>query len=164
MVKGQLYWRPIRGFEGLYEISNLGSVRSFHSRHRNKRVKERIDRAYYYTVRLSKNGKSYTKYVHRLLAENFLPNPFNKPHVNHINCLQLDNHLYNLEWVTHSENVSHAYREGSITKKTKQVVNIETGEEFPNYKAAARRNNLNANTLKNYLNGQVPNRTSLRYK
>jgi len=66
----------------------------------------------YYMVTLSKNNKQNPKRVHRLIAEMYIPNPYNKPHVNHKNGIKTDNSLSNLEWVTHDENMKHAFRTG----------------------------------------------------
>lgn len=68
----------------------------------------------YYMVTLSKSNKQTPKRVHRLLAKMFIPNPENKPHVNHKNGIKTDNDLINLEWCTHLENMEHAFRTGLV--------------------------------------------------
>src|SRR5688572_31256163 len=120
-----IVWKPVAGFENFYIISETGIIKSLNRKNTTGVVKSRIDRADYYTVSLSKNGKSYTKYVHRLLAENFIPNHEDKKYVNHINGCQLDNNLWNLEWVTHSENIKHAYQTGLCSKEKKQTPVID---------------------------------------
>ena len=112
MIKCALVWKPVREFEGYHEISNLGVIRSLYKRNPGQKIKQRVDRGYYYTVRLNKKGTSYTKYVHRLLAEIFLPKVINKDFVNHINGNQLDNRLFNIQWVSHLENILHALDTG----------------------------------------------------
>lgn len=106
-------WKPIKNFEGYYEISNLGNVRSVdrflkqkdHLIFRKSCLKKtRIDANGYVTVTLCKNRKSITKYIHKLLADAFLPNPENKPYIDHINTIKTDNSLSNLRWVTAKEN------------------------------------------------------------
>ena len=66
----------------------------------------------YKTVSYTENGKQYICYVHRLVAETYIKNPYNKPKVNHIDGNKLNNHVENLEWVTQSENMKHAYKNG----------------------------------------------------
>ena len=111
-------WKPIKGYEGLYEVSDKGQVRSLDRiNHRGTKYKGRILRNRntpngYYAVMLSKNGieKIYT--VHRLVATTFIPNPENKEEINHKDGNKKKNILENLEWVTRSENVKHAYKTG----------------------------------------------------
>jgi hypothetical protein len=160
-----IVWKPVTGFENYYIISNTGIIKSLHKKNVAKVLKTRIDRADYYTINLSKNGKSYTKFVHRLLAENFIPNPEGKKYVNHINGCQLDNNLWNLEWATHSENIIHAYQTGLCSKEKKQtpVIDICSNEEFKSIKEAARYYSIPYSTCKGYLNGRRKNITCLRY-
>lgn len=74
----------------------------------------------YVQVYLYKDSKKYSKYIHRILAQLFIPNPENKPQVNHINSIRNDNSISNLEWVTRNEQMFHAYQFGNmITKRTK---------------------------------------------
>ena len=106
-------WKPIKNYEGYYEISNLGRVKSLdrfvkqkdHFIHRQECIKQsRIDSNGYYVVTLCKDRKSVSTYIHRLLAEAFIPNPDNKPCIDHINTITTDNSLENLRWVTAEEN------------------------------------------------------------
>lgn len=109
-------WKDIEGFEGLYQISNLGRVKSVDRvviRGTNsKPVCERVlkpgggERGSYYVI-LSKEGKPYTRYIHRLVATAFLPNPKNLPVVNHKDENPLNNIVSNLEWCTKSYNNSY---------------------------------------------------------
>ena len=69
----QTIWKPISGFEGLYKINRTGNILSLHKRHFKREVSQRIDRAGYLTVRLSKNGKVSTQYIHRLLGLTYIP-------------------------------------------------------------------------------------------
>lgn len=106
-------WKPVKNYEGYYEISNLGTVRSLERTvKQGKRfifIKAAIKNHYiskkgYPVVTLCKNGKSVGKYLHVLLAEAFIPNPDNKPFVDHINTNKMDYTLDNLKWVTSKEN------------------------------------------------------------
>lgn len=111
-------WRDIKGYEGLYQISSLGEVKSVERiSPQGHRLKERIRKTYidrygYRAINLCKNGV-ITKYdIHRLVAIAFIPNPEEKPQVNHIDGNKLNNCVENLEWNTCSENISHAFRTG----------------------------------------------------
>ena len=98
-------WKPIMGYEGLYEVSNLGRVRSLFSN--NERVlKNVIGSNGYSYVTLSVNNERCIKTIHRLVCEAFLPNPENKPCIDHVNTIRSDNRLENLKWCTHKENIN----------------------------------------------------------
>jgi hypothetical protein len=111
-------WKDIKGFEGLYQVSDEGQVRSVDHRtwHRgfmmNKRGKilsVRKDGKGYHQYRLYKYGVSYYPKAHRLVAEHFLENPKNLPQVNHINKDKDDNFAMNLEWCTGQYNIAHSF-------------------------------------------------------
>lgn len=138
-------WLPISGFEGFYEISNRGRVRSqarivqraYGISFRNYRIPEKILKVFickttgYLAVNLW-SDKSYRLHVHRLVASTFLPNPSNKPEVNHKNGCRTDPDLENLEWATSSENKLHAHRELK-RKSTKRRVVATKGKETINF-------------------------------
>jgi len=115
-------WKDIAGYEGLYQISNTGRVKSMAKTVRCKNgatnsYRERVmakskKPSGEVKITLSKGGKSKTLLVHRLVAIHFIPNPMNKPEVNHIDGVRDNNVVSNLEWVTSSENQQHAYRIG----------------------------------------------------
>ena len=116
-------WRDIKDFEGLYKISNYGRVKSL-ERYRksyNKLVrvpeiirKNGYDKNGYQILPLNKNSKKYIKKVHRLVAEAFIPNPENKPCIDHINCCVDDNRVSNLRWATVCENNKYAFELGHV--------------------------------------------------
>ena len=111
-----------------YAVSDEGYVKNI----KTGRVLKPGDNTWgYLCVNLCKNGKQKTTKVHRLVAEAFIPNPDNKPQVNHIDGDKTNNHIYNLEWCTASENTTHSYYNIN-TKLIKPVkgVNIKTGEEL----------------------------------
>lgn len=111
-------WKYVKGYEGLYLISNLGRVKNLQKYYIRKNIKipkKQCElktckgKVGYIVTDLNKNNKRKTKYIHRLVAEAFIPNPENKPCVNHKDGNKLNNKISNLEWVTYSENNKHAW-------------------------------------------------------
>ena len=109
-------WRDVKGYEGLYQVSNMGRVKSLERKNNYGRtVKERIlkpafDGWGYLVVTLCADGKRKNLMVHRLVCEAFNDNRDEKPEVNHINEIKTDNRACNLEWCTRIENLTHGTR------------------------------------------------------
>ena len=108
-------WKDIPDYKGLYQVSNLGRIKSLQT---NRIIKGGLTGYGYLHINARKDRKSHTLYVHKAVASAFIPNPDNKPQVNHIDGNKLNNCLDNLEWVTYSENNKHAYKTG-LKKATK---------------------------------------------
>lgn len=112
-------WKPIEGFEGVYEISSLLRIRSlpktevYCGRKRGNIITTKISIGGYVRVSLRLPRKKNKMYLlHRLFATAFIPNLENKPFINHKNSIRHDNRIENLEWCTHSENNKHAHDTG----------------------------------------------------
>lgn len=129
-------WKDIQGYEGFYQISNLGNVKSLERvvdkgngilQHRKERImnkRESVDG--YYIAKLNVNKKSTSIAIHILVARHFIDNPNNYPEVNHKDCNRKNNQVDNLEWCTHQQNVEHSKQLGHYKTKS--------GCDNPNYK------------------------------
>ena len=107
-------YAPINGFPD-YLITGHGRVFSL-KYGKMKELKQRKNNWGYYYVNLSKNGKAYTKTVHRLVGQAFIRNPENKPEINHIDEDKTNNHVSNLEWMSAKENANHGTRNERMAK------------------------------------------------
>lgn len=156
-------WRDVKGYEGVYQVSNLGRVKRI-GKYRNQ-VREwesnrllkpaKKNNGYMY-CQLSKDNKTSPKMVHRLVAEAFIENPENKPTVNHIDGNRANNVVENLEWATYTENNVHmlydlhGYVIGQHRNKrgSKAVLQYDLQgnfiKEYPSYREAQRQTGINA--------------------
>lgn len=128
-------WKTVKGYNGYYQVSNTGKVRN-----PNKVLTPNVgvkNGYVYVTLRKDK------RLLHRIVAETFIPNPFNKPEVDHINGIRTDNNVCNLRWVTRTENNNNPITKSRFSKSAKgKVINAETkkrmsmsrkGEKHPMY-------------------------------
>lgn len=111
-----LKWKTIKGFEDSHKISSNGDIVNIKTMRILKHYKHKKAEDSYRTVTLVNNGKAIKFLLHRLIAEVFIPNPENKPQVNHKNGIKTDNRIENLEWVTGPENIKHAIDTGLINE------------------------------------------------
>ena len=185
-------WKDIEEYKGLYQVSNLGNVRSLdrlvkagYNNKQNKkgrRLTKLSNQKGYLVVKLSKENHGKRILIHRLVAKAFIPNPENKPQVNHIDGNKENNNVSNLEWCTNSENQIHAYKTGlnkvteeqrkkmsekkkgkSLSEEVKKlkrknaktkkaVICITTGEIFESIMDASRKTNINSGSISNACN------------
>lgn len=134
-------WKSIKGYEGYYEVSNFGNVRSLErivtrSDGINQPVSARVLKLIigskgYFVVRLHKDGIGETKDVHRMIAISFIPNPYNKATVNHIDGNKINNNIKNLEWATYKENMRHAHDTGLMPRSNCNKNGKRQGEKHP---------------------------------
>lgn len=112
-------WKDIEGYEGLYQVSNLGRVKSLGN---NKTRKEKVLRCRvkggYLFIDLHKNGELKTFKVSRLVAQAFISNPENKPIVDHINTIRTDDRIFNLRWCTQKENMNNPLTKQNFKGRT----------------------------------------------
>ena len=164
-------WKDIPGYEGLYQVSSGGSVRSVdrvipHKRHgvcncKGKELSLVVSRKGYRTVNLMVNGTHYLEFVHRLVATAFIPNPENKSQVNHIDGDKGNNNVNNLEWCSGSENSQHAWDTG-LQKATderralrgRSVICVETGKEYYSIGYAVEQTHISRSGIKGCCHGK----------
>lgn len=137
-------WRPVKDFEGYYEVSNLGRIRSCaRTTDDGKCLQPKLlsldSSERYVSKGLYKQNISYNRLLHRLVAEAFVPNPHNKSQVNHIDGDTRNNRASNLEWVTPSQNIAHSIDTGLRQSKYRKCVKcLETGQVFESMSQAAK--------------------------
>jgi len=118
-----MIWRDIKGYEGLYKVSDLGNIKRMPSKSitgkalKEKYLKPQRDSNGYTRVYLIRDGKGTRAKRHRVVAENFIKNPLRKKEVNHKNGVKSDNRVVNLEWMTPKENTRHAWATGLIKRE-----------------------------------------------
>ena len=144
-------WRDIKGYEGLYQVSNLGRVKSFNYRGHEGCIgilTPRLDGKGYEMVALYKEGKVRNTKVHRLVAQAFIPNPNNYPQVNHKDENKTNNDVKNLEWCTNEYNHNYGTRNERVGKSlSKKVICITTGEIFNSMREACRKYNIHTGSM-----------------
>lgn len=178
-------WKPVVGFEGLYEVSNLGRVRSLNRIvvdknmravfHKGKVLSLRNNGGYYAVILTPKEGRRVNRTVHRLVGFAFIPNPENKPEIDHIDGNPRNNKVDNLHWVTHKENSCMPIRRANMSKakmgagsgfygkrnlevkNSKPVLQIDKAgnivKAYPSAMEAYRQTGIYRNTISNVASG-----------
>lgn len=139
-------WKDIPNYEGIYQASTLGRIKSINSSCRGSDIimsDNVISRSGYKVVHFKRGKKPKTFLIHRLIAITFIPNPNAFPIVNHKNENKLDNRVENLEWCTGSYNCSYGSRKRSQAEKLgKKVLCVELNQEFLSFGEASRALNI----------------------
>lgn len=161
-------WKDIDGYEGLYQISNFGRVKSFifHNGNSERILKLGINHYGYLQIKLCKEGNPKSYRINRSVALGYIPNHLNKKTVNHIDTNKLNNMFDNLEWNTHGENIKHAYDNGlrertrtfsrlnGINFSSKKIYCIELDREFYSLREAGRQLKISESTISKCCNGK----------
>ena len=166
-------YKDIEGYEGLYQVSNLGNVKSLGN---DKKRKEKIlkpnknNRGYLY-VGLCKQGKIKMCKIHRLVAKAFIPNPNNYEEINHLNESKIDNRASNLEWCDHKYNINygtHNQRSAASRKNNKkqgeQVLCLETGKIYPSIMEVERQTGFAHSNISKVCNGKLKQAYGFHWK
>lgn len=160
-------WRPVKGYEGFYEVSNLGRVKSIprevycclrwnNKKKFNGNILKPIIRGGYYHVELCSPIRKRLK-LHRVIAMAWIENKHKKPHINHKNGIKTDNRIENLEWCTPAENTKHAIRTGLADTRIDIIQKTLDGKvvkEWHGLKYAAKECNISPSSIQHVLYGK----------
>jgi len=164
----QEIWKDIKGYEGLYQVSDVGNIKSlnYNKTKQEKNLKFGIDTSGYRVVNLFKNGKPKMYTVHKLVAITFIPNPNDYPIINHKDENRRNNNIDNLEWCTYKYNLNYGERNKKVKQnmkekekkngqiKRKKVTCITTGEIFKSVTEASMKTNAYSTTISQCCKGK----------
>lgn len=150
-------WRDVVGYEGLYQVSDQGNVKSLNYRHTGKErvMKPSFDASGYLVVMLFKDGKKTLYKVHKLVADAFIDNPDNKPRICHINTIRADTRAENLCWVSQKEICNNAVAKGRPRGRIPAQVFCD-GIIFNSIAECAEHYRVKRGTMYTWLNGSSP--------
>lgn len=163
-------WKPIKGYDDIYEVSEYGDIKSLSRLKINKKfthvtkqihLKQGLNKRGYRHVRLCKNKIAKTRLIHQLVGEHFVDNPNSKPQLNHKDGNKINNHYTNLEYVTVKENTIHAYENYLIPNRQQILLDVNTGVYYYSMRDASRVYGVSSSYMINMINGKKHNRTSL---
>lgn len=161
-------WKDIPEYKGMYQASNLGRIRSldrkitqlanggktkFTYMKKGRILAQGIQNGGYPIVSISVNAKRKICTVHRLVASAFIDNPNNYREVNHKDGNKSNNSIENLEWVKHSDNIKHSYRELKQKRYNRPIKCIETGVVYSSCKEASDKTGINVGSINHAVNG-----------
>lgn len=161
-------WKPILGYNGTYEASNKGRVKSF--KYKSPRIlKQTINNNGYYACSLCQSGKVKRMMVHRIICESFIENAENKETVNHKDGDKLNNNINNLEWATRKENIHHAIKLGLFSTNKFEVDKAEIETLYLQKNLTKRQigaiYNVSRTTIRRILREyEIPNKNRSKYK
>jgi len=166
-------WRDIKGFEGLYQISTIGRVRSLDrvdsrgNYRKGKVLADVVSGNGYHQVNLWRDGKVEIKLTHRLMAKTFIPNPDNLPQVNHRDEDKGNNRVENLEWCTASYNTNYGTRNERAAKANEQAIYVITDSGHRYYFDSVRKSaeilGLKLCSVSNCLHGRQKTHRSFKF-
>jgi hypothetical protein len=155
-------YKDVVGYEGIYQVSNLGNVKKIYKKYPNGIILKPIYNHGYFRIGLWQNNNKKIYYIHRLVAQSFIKNPNNYPFINHINGIKNDNNVNNLEWCTQAQNNKHAIEMGLINH-CKKIIDIKTGITYESVRDLSLKINVPRSTIQYWLTYQKNNQSNFRY-